>query len=51
MVDGVQIHDYVALQFSVSAMCIILYMIGRRKTSQITLKEVQKVVPYSLITA
>jgi len=50
MIDSVQVHDYTALQFSVTWVCLFLYMLVRQKFRNFTKAEVLKVLPYAWIT-
>lgn len=50
MIDNLQIHDYTALQFSVTGSCLFLYMLIRWKLHNFTKIEVKKIFPYAFIT-
>jgi len=50
MIDWVQVHDYTALQFSITGACLSLYMLIRWKLKNLTKKEVTKVLPYASVT-
>jgi len=50
MIDSVQVHDYTALQFTVTGTCLLLYMIVRWKLKNLSQREVSKVLPYAGIT-
>lgn len=49
VVEDLPIHDYTALQFSITALWIMLYMIVRNKRSQINTHEIQKVWWYAFV--
>jgi len=50
MIDTVQVHDYTALQFSVTGLCLFLYMLVRWKLKNFSKWEVSKILPYAAIT-
>lgn len=50
MIEGVQVHDYTALQFSITGACLFLYMLVRWKLTNLTKAEVTKVLPYASVT-
>lgn len=50
MIEDVQVHDYTALQFTITGTLIFLYMIMRKKVKKISWSQVKRVFPYSLIT-
>jgi len=50
VVEWLQIHDYTALQFSVTGTCLILYMIIRWKISNFNTTEIKKIFPYAWVT-
>ncbi|MCD5375018.1 EamA family transporter [Candidatus Gracilibacteria bacterium] len=50
MIEGVQVHDYTAVQFTVTGLCLTLYMIVRGKLSNFNTVEIKKIFPYSFMT-
>jgi len=50
MIEWVQIHDYTALQFSVTGTCLFIYMCVRWKFKNFTKTEVIKIFPYAGVT-
>lgn len=50
IVEDIQIHDYTALQFTVTGACLFIYMLLRWKLSNFSKKEVWKIFPYAFMT-
>lgn len=50
MIEWVQVHDYTAVQFTVTGLCLTLYMIVRWKLSNFNTVEIKKIFPYSFMT-
>lgn len=49
VVEGVNIHDFMVIQFTTAFVCLIIYMLLRWKIWKIATTEIRKCLPYSLI--
>lgn len=50
IIHDIQVHDYTALQFTVTWICLFLYMLVRGKLWNFNKKEVKKIFPYAFMT-
>lgn len=46
----INVHDFMVVQFSVTALCLLAYMTLRKKFTNFNVKEVKKILPYAAIT-
>jgi len=50
VLPDVNVNDFMVVQFSITWLCLVLYMVLRKKFKNFTLPEVKKVFPYAAIT-
>lgn len=50
ILEDIQIHDYTALQFTVTGLLMLVYMLVRGKINNFNKTEVQKIFPYAFLT-
>lgn len=50
VLPNIEVNDFMVVQFSVTAICLVVYMIVRKKFTNFNYQQVRKMLPYAFVT-